>query len=757
MQTGKIYKGETLISGGGANGKSGLSAYELWIAAGHTGSVADFLASLKGDAGVVIDEETFLGTIVNDLTTGGSDKALSAEMGKELEGMFHYRSQVVEGAMGYYSTNASSYPSARNASNTVYSAKVDVQPGDRVIITGEAGSSNYYRLWATYASDGTRADRYDSSGTYRETPYVLTVPTGIAHVVVNIYNYNSATDSIVKSGSLVNFDELAEGLSSVTSAVDEEITKQKYMQILISKWGSSFTLSIGQFGFRSDTKVLRYNIGDGQGGNRIIDVPFYEGAVYRYGNALYYWDSTNEAMTRFDADRINVIENSLTNMSDAVASVGKNSVGMVIGSLLTSGSSQGLPPATLFTTRARCNEFLYPPFSVRAKDGYRIYATYRYASNAVLDTTKAVGCWTATSYIRKVFDMTTDDGYKYRFVIAKEDTTEQIEESELTGLVDFKSGLFLQTDTESGYGKYYVNTEKAEFYTDYASLISAYDSMANSFQDQVTKRTLGTTDQNVAIYEYVISTGNYNKAGRRGTLDSELSKPIFGIMSGTHGYERASVNGLYYIFRDILSGVPALTTLMDNAEIHIIPCLCPWGFDNNSRTNYNGVNLNRNFSAGWYEHDQGSRDYSGPSASSEKETQIAEAWIDSMHALGANLVIDWHNSGYGEEISCFASCTNNIGGTQDIKKSYLHSVNALSSVLIRVNSVRKDAIWAYSCTADGAGYANKYMDSIGQLGCFFETSYNVDNQATYSVNTAAVGASVMGNALLGWSELLKIK
>ena len=46
MQTGKIYKGTTLISGGGSNGKDGASAYELWLAAGNTGTMEDFLESL---------------------------------------------------------------------------------------------------------------------------------------------------------------------------------------------------------------------------------------------------------------------------------------------------------------------------------------------------------------------------------------------------------------------------------------------------------------------------------------------------------------------------------------------------------------------------------------------------------------------------------------------------------------------------------------------------------------------------------------
>ena len=48
-------KGDTGAAGSngtnGTNGTNGKSAYDLWLEAGNTGSVEDFLASLKGEAG----------------------------------------------------------------------------------------------------------------------------------------------------------------------------------------------------------------------------------------------------------------------------------------------------------------------------------------------------------------------------------------------------------------------------------------------------------------------------------------------------------------------------------------------------------------------------------------------------------------------------------------------------------------------------------------------------------------------------------
>ena len=83
MQTGKIYKGNLLISGGGSNGKDGKSAYELWLAAGNIGTVEDYLASLKGDTGVSADYPI---TIYNGLDSAETDEALAAVQGKLLDG-----------------------------------------------------------------------------------------------------------------------------------------------------------------------------------------------------------------------------------------------------------------------------------------------------------------------------------------------------------------------------------------------------------------------------------------------------------------------------------------------------------------------------------------------------------------------------------------------------------------------------------------------------------------------------------------------
>ena len=65
------------------NINEGRSAYEIWLDQGHTGSEEDFLASLQGNSGYQGGEGEL--EVVNNLTEGGAAKALSAQMGKQLE------------------------------------------------------------------------------------------------------------------------------------------------------------------------------------------------------------------------------------------------------------------------------------------------------------------------------------------------------------------------------------------------------------------------------------------------------------------------------------------------------------------------------------------------------------------------------------------------------------------------------------------------------------------------------------------------
>ena len=773
---------------------------------------------LQGNTGSSVD---YPYELVNNLTTNDATKGLSAAQGKALKDEIDQLGVKLNDnfaipiatSSGYYNTNASS-GGTRNASPTTQGVYMPCSPGDVFIIYGVAATSNYYRLWATYDSNQARVDRYASSGTYRTAPYVLIIPNGVAYVAINLSDYDESTDKILKATSLKD-------LSTRIDSEDTKIAEINNKVIHLAKWGSSFTIATREYGYKSDTKVIRYNTGDG-----VVDIPFYDGALYRYNSKLYYWDSANLEMVPFYkdyTDKTDILENKIIHlakwgtsftiavgeygyktdtkkiryntgggvvdvpfydgalyrynsklyywdsanlemavffpeiatMQEDLNKVGSSETIFEISSLILSpGVNYGKPSSTTYTNRARSKDFVNAPFKFSAPSGYRVYYVFAYDLNAVLDTSNAVSSRNYSSVSVKSIDI-QDSTKKYRIVLSKDDSTQDVDIDVINTQSTFASGLFLD-EGGVGFGKYYGCTNYPSHFTTYASLISAYDTLVSKYPNLITKSTLGVDGQGVSICEYTIKSHTYNSEGDRGTLDSVGDKPLIAIMAGVHGGETSTINSLYYLVRDILEGVAPVSTILGNTNLRIIPCVCPYGFDNKSRTNANGVNINRNFDANWVYNNYGTNDYSGPSAASELETQIAQNWLQDVHADGAVLAIDWHNSGYSNEISCFCTKSNEIPGTMDIKKNYLFSAYSIVNVLRQCYKVPDTANWGYTAISGGAGYSNTYMDKIGQLGCYFETSYNVDGAGTYTLVTDACGASVMGNVLMGLAELFRI-
>ena len=666
----------------------------------------------------------------------GAWTTLTIPVGKNYDDQFGINIQTRQ---GYYNTNSATTTGNINSSNTIHAVFMECKPGDVFTIYGIGATSNYYRLWALYNSSKTRIDRFTGSGNYRTNPYILTVPDGAAYIIINLSNYNSTTDKIIRKTSFTELWSEIEKTNNSVADLNNKTIHLKYFR-------ASFTMSVGEYGYKTGTKEIKYySETDG-----IITIPYYEGAIYRYGSNLYYWDSENENMQIFFPE----IEKLTQDVTAISGIVGSNKTSVVEGSLLTTGSNIGKPPSTLYTTRARTNEFLNAPFSLTVPNGYKVFAVFQYEKDAILDTSTSVAVSSLSTHNIKSVER-YDQNYKYRIVISKEDTTADVDISVLNAGIVYKSGLFVDSGVEQ-YGKYYINNEKITQYSNYADLIAAYDELVAQIPNTITKTQLGVDVQNTPIFEYVISVPNYNTSGRRGTLDAEIGKPIIAIMAGVHGRERSAINSLFFIVKDLINGVAALSTLLGNCVLRIIPCVCPYGFTNNSRMNYNGVNINRNFDAGWYENGQGTNDYSGPSAASELETQIAQNWLQTVHNAGALIAIDWHNSGYEEEISCFFSKNNDAENMLTLKKDYLFSSCALASILINKFSAQETDIWGYTCTGTGAGYSNNYMDKIGQCGCIIETSNNVDGIGTYTIASSSAGATVIGNVLIGWCEKFKL-
>ena len=94
-------------------------------------------------------------------------------------------------------------------------------------------------------------------------------------------------------------------------------------------------------------------------------------------------------------------------------------------------------------------------------------------------------------------------------------------------------------------------------------------------------------------YNAVWATGDYNN----NRWDEFYSWRKLLLNSGTHGDEQSAVWGLYYFVKALLEGDGQKWAeyIRSNIQIDIVPVLNPYGLNNGTRSNANGVDINRQF------------------------------------------------------------------------------------------------------------------------------------------------------------------
>lgn len=145
-----------------------------------------------------------------------------------------------------------------------------------------------------------------------------------------------------------------------------------------------------------------------------------------------------------------------------------------------------------------------------------------------------------------------------------------------------------------------------------ASAASPSVSTASNITASITPRIIGTSVEGRPIEAY-----------RRGTPGGTVVL-VIGVIHGDESAGLDIVNKL--VTADIPKGV----------DLWLVPSMNPDGVANNTRTNANGVDLNRNFPYQWGKIGKpGNWQYSGPSRASEPETKAMVRFIRQIKpALG---------------------------------------------------------------------------------------------------------------------------
>lgn len=201
--------------------------------------------------------------------------------------------------------------------------------------------------------------------------------------------------------------------------------------------------------------------------------------------------------------------------------------------------------------------------------------------------------------------------------------------------------------------------------------------------------------------------------------DTAVNRLKVYIVCGTHP-EYIGIYDTYNMMRLICQeweNDKNLEEMRWNCEFYIIPCSNPYGVENAVRTNYNGVDLNRNApSLDWILQGQGTVTYSGPSAASEYETKVM---VHYMEEIVPEIFIDRHNSNTGSGdnlgdnknmiyVTSRRKCGYDIGGalisqmTRKWKKKYTdvfpsNSDDDMTIFGFAQNTVERGTRAAYAC------------------------------------------------------------
>lgn len=193
------------------------------------------------------------------------------------------------------------------------------------------------------------------------------------------------------------------------------------------------------------------------------------------------------------------------------------------------------------------------------------------------------------------------------------------------------------------------NTSPTTLIPDHLALYALYDDLMSDHDDYISREKLGEDALGNDIFAYHFTAPPHIEGTNNPHPDGVPAKPLIIHVTGTHGFEKGSQQYTYIALKEMCEEwktQPLLYELRWGCDFVIVPALNPSGIDANTRKNHNGVDLNRNFPAGFGEgtgsSDPESNNYQGPSAGSEAETQVAMT-IPTLYP-NATAFIDHHMS-----------------------------------------------------------------------------------------------------------------
>lgn len=278
--------------------------------------------------------------------------------------------------------------------------------------------------------------------------------------------------------------------------------------------------------------------------------------------------------------------------------------------------------------------------------------------------------------------------------------------------------------------------------TKYTEVLSKFDELIDS-NGYMTKNIIGKSSRwNYDIVEYDFTPISL-------AYESDKNIPKVLIISGQHGMEKASVYGIYYFIKDIMTKYndnEVLSYIRNNVALKIIPIVNPSGFNINGYVNGNGVNTNRNYGTSGFPSspsaEVGSNQYGGIEPFDQEETRCVRELI--LNNLDAIAFIDYHTNG-SSAISGFEQVnwhdypiTDNTKNDDYYKKfieigcGHVRNISGHFISEFNLDTKGKPCGEITQASPEGFPSADTYACDNGILGLTFEGFAGFPNEETYT-------------------------
>ena len=420
---------------------------------------------------------------------------------------------------------------------------------------------------------------------------------------------------------------------------------------------------------------------------------------------------------------------------------------------------------------------------IRPLDGYRIELR-KYTNGSVTTVTPSLSGAKLTV------------GQQYKIIIKRsvEDTSETVTVNLLYDKARFQNTI-QQIDEVS------IHSDPQYIYTDYGivpqgvfypgvtdeydafnydtlaqTVYDAFDALVSANAKYITKTDLGLCSDGVQhVYMYDFNPVQSDTTFYNATAHPKLSSvgqvlceiPTIFLLCGQHGYEKSSTYSAYYLLKHMIaepSENPVINYLRNHVRIVCVPIANPYGWNEKTYKNYNGVNLNRNWgSTGWgtgpNENDPDSKDYAGSAAFDQPETAaIRDAFLAIKYRI--NLAIDYHTNGH---VSISTQNTDYRNMNWILYKNRVIPIwlNAKKAVRYYIKDISSHFKSQYSlqiaddepCAGtilnhDHYGQAQQWFDEQDRIAFTFETFAGFPGQETYTGDVIKAAEQQISNFII---------